>query len=179
MIHSDYMDYFREIARRQPDIGHTPQNPHFFRVIFSEWPSPILQLDEFLSAVKQNIGFPLLICESYKRRMRSTSSEHLDHIYQGSILIADQWDKKGNYDGLEDLFDKTDRIASDIESYMLQEFEDFLNATGTGPKRYLIENSLDTEKIGPFSDNLYGTRLSFQYTQSTGRYVYDQSNWID
>jgi hypothetical protein len=147
-------------------------------VIYSEWPSPILQLDEFLSGVKQNLKFPFMICESYKRRMRATGSEHLAHVYSGSILIADQWEKKGNYDTLEALFDKTDRIASDIECFMLQEFEQHLNAENNGVKRVVIENSFDTEKIGPFSDKLYGTRLSFQYSQTTGRYVFDQSDWI-
>lgn len=179
MIHSDYMDYFREIARRQPDIAHTPQQPHFFRLIYSEWPSPIIQLDEFLTGIKDNISFPFLLCESYRQRLRAVSSENMDHVFHGSIFIGDQWAIKNDYETLEALLDKTDAIANDIECYMLQEFENHLNETGTGPKRYLIENSLEMEKIGPFGDQFYGTRLSFQYSQATGRYVYDQSNWID
>jgi hypothetical protein len=179
MKHSDYIAYFRDVATRQPDLLHTEQSKHFFRVIYSEWPSPTLQLDEYLAAKKGELHFPFLLCETWRRKLRATSSEHLEYVYTGSFFVGDLLVQRKDFDGLEVLFDKTDRIAQDIVSYMLQEFEDHLNARGTGAKRYLIENSIDDEKIGPFGNNYYGTRVSFQYTQNVSRSAaHTTANWL-
>lgn len=178
MKHSDYIAYFRDIATRQPDIAHTEEQKHFFRIIYSEWPSPQLQLDEYLSAVKSELHFPFMLIETWRRRLNSNSSEHLGYAYKGSFFIGDQLPDRKDFDGLELLFDKTDSIAEDITSYMLQEFETHYNARNNGPKRVLIESSIEDEKIGPFGNNYYGTRVSFQYTQSLSRYGHDVDTWL-
>jgi len=178
MKHSEYVAYFKDIATRQPDLLHTDAVNRFARVIYSEWPTPTLQLSEFLALNKSGLNFPFMLCETWVRRTRAAGSEHLDHVFKGSFFIGDHLAEAKNYDQLEVLFDKTDRIASDIESYMLQEFEEHLNGDDQ-PKRNLIEGSFQLEHIGPFSGDKYGTRCEFQYSQSAGKWhVHDPDTWL-
>lgn len=173
MDHSEYVAYFRDIAERQGDLLHSDENKRFARVIYSEWPSPSLQLGEFLSLHKADLQYPFMLCETWVRKTNAHSSEHLDNIYKGSFFIGDLLPDKHDFDALDVLLDKTDRIADEIQGYMLEEFEAHLNSANA-PKRYLIEGSFQLEHIGPFNGDKYGTRCEFQYRQSASRW--DKSN---
>ena len=172
MRHAAYNTYFRTLASQHTDIRHSATQMHFARIIRSTDPFAKLDLTEFLTSIKSRMKLPFMLLETFDAKLEDNRSDNKWKLHMGAFIILDKAEK-GNPDDIESKLDSTEQIAEDLLARMYEDYK----------KRrvdwHLDLNDVTVEKVGPISDNLYGTRVDFLLKTTANQIlVYNPSKFI-
>lgn len=158
MTHTQYTEFFRDIARRHKEIRHSETEAHFARLILSADPFlPVTnQLDEFLDGVKSVLQTPALLLASYTVQYADNRSDNLEKTLMGRLIVLDSVAPKNHYDREEEVLTATERIAEECLGFAEHYF-------CMHPEAGFLEwNGASSEKIASLtSRNFFGTALDF------------------
>lgn len=158
MTHTQYTEFFRDIARRHKEIRHSETEARFARLILSVDPflSTHHQLGEFLEGVRNTLHTPMMLLTSYQVQYADNRSDSLEKMLAGRLIILDSVSPKNDYQREEQVLTDTERMAEECLGFADQYFTNF-------PEAGFFEwNGAGSEKIAKLtSRNLFGTAVDF------------------
>ena len=142
---SNYVEYFRTIAREHPDING------FF----------MMDINEPLDALRSTIKYPAFILTSLSGNFQASNMDNILDVVNGGFLIIGHLDKLDDFSGETILLSKMKRIGVEIISRMLK---DCLKCVPLAEKAIpgFDINTVSYEMMGPVFDNDYGGMFSFK-----------------
>ncbi len=155
--HKTYSDFFRLMAIHHKKIHHAPDREAFARMNLS--PHPVLareDIKEFILGLKSRLHFPALLLNTYTGKFSNEDSNDAKRKeIQGEFFILDRY-RKDDYDHLEEVFDQTEAIGTDIMAFLGEYYEEHPH------EGVLNWTEGMTEKISNLNvDNLGGTKFYF------------------
>ncbi len=160
-----FIDYFKEVAEKHPDLLHTTKKPSFFRV------SGITAIDEFLNGSTYAKDIVLCAESSDDANYTLDDGDYLCEkpVYAFYILKKV---KTGDEDSRQQAKKAALRIAEDILSRIDYHYHEDME----GLKDF-DWNSIMRYGIGPLGQNYYGIRFSFSLEEPTNLPDYDPDFW--
>ncbi|QNF34368.1 hypothetical protein HUW51_17165 [Adhaeribacter swui] len=159
----EYTTLFRELASRHVDIRHTDKECRFMRATLSaDGLGRHLDLKELYDSLRTKLksGY-FLVLQSYEIDFEDNVSDNLKKIFHGAIIVLGKA-KTGDYDGQEEVLDRTEEIGEDIMGAVLHRWQtDF-----TPPIKVISARDITSEKVGPVGDNFFGTRFNFSFSEA-------------
>jgi hypothetical protein len=101
---ADLVAYFQLLATNHADIGHTPEEKHFFR----------FELEEFMTGMSAKIRYPALILEGYDFVFIDNNSDNVHKSLNCGFMLIDKISDKGDYDAIHNLWDRLEEIGDEI-----------------------------------------------------------------
>jgi len=162
MRHSQYTAFFRQLAEQHADILHSSQDCRFLRVVLSSDPlQRIMDAREFYDGMRDKLspGY-CMILQSYEVDYADSMGDQKTRECHGAFIILHKVEA-GDFDGLEQVLDKTEEIGEDIMGATVH----LINQDFTLPKKFMTFNGISNERVGPVGENYHGTKFSFFFTQ--------------
>lgn len=162
MRHSQYTQFFRQLAEQHVAIRHSKDECRFVRMILSSDPlQRIMDAREFYDGLRSKVadGY-IMILESYEADYSDNSGDQKLKEFHGAFFILHHV-QPGDFDGLEEVLDATEEIGEDIMGTTLER----INKDFSLPKKQMKVNGIMNERIGPVGDTYHGTKFSFSFTQ--------------
>ncbi|WP_187261330.1 hypothetical protein [Pontibacter beigongshangensis] len=176
MRHSEYTDFFRQLASQHVDIRHSEEECHFVRLILSSDPlQRIMDAREFYDSLRDRIGpdFSMILI-SYEADYADNGGDQRIKEYHGSFIILHPV-TPGHFDELEQVLDRTEEIGEEIMGAALVR----INKDFTLPKKHMTVNGITNERIGPVGEDFHGTKFNFFFTRGANPALhYKQDKFI-
>lgn len=103
-VNAELITYFTEIATNLKAIGHTAQDPRFFRT----------ELDEFMSSFNLAGKSTCLLLESSDYSMDNPSPDNFLKKRSVAFMVIKHCEREGDYNAIADIFDSTEEIIDEI-----------------------------------------------------------------
>lgn len=162
MRYSEYTNYLKSIADAHVDIKA------FVRIISVDWPRRNLNLEHYFSRMRSSdFDFPFMVSESYITKTKDWRGGQQDKLYEGAFLIIARAERN-NFSEEDAKYDACEQIADEVVGYIMNEFTQHWNSSERG-KRFFEPNSLSTELVGGFGDNLLGVRVMFGFSKNVAQ----------
>lgn len=158
MTHTQYTEFFRDIAARHKEIQHTEHRMHFARLILSADPflSTTSQLDEFLESVKNKLLEPALLLASYEGQYMDNRSSNVEKMLAGRLIILDTVPTLNDYQREEEVLTRSERIGEECLAYAEHQL---CKDPGRG---FLEWDAVGSEKIAELTERrFFGTAFNF------------------
>jgi len=155
--HKTYTDFFRLMATHHKDIHHSESESHFSRMNLSSHPVLAREdIKEFIKSLKNKLYFPALLLNAYQAKGEATDSRDAKRkVFQAEFFILDRMHRE-NWDQQDAIFDRTERIGTDILSFLSEYYEE------QPQEGYFEWNDTMMEKISNLEvDSLAGTKFYF------------------
>src|SRR5688572_29145943 len=110
MLHSEYVDYFRDIAVHHKLIAHSEQNKRFYR----------MNIEEVLSALKTKLEYvnkAALVIQSYEKSIDDFYSDNLRDVKNGLFMVVKKVNDR-DFNHEETISAETELITYSILSKM-------------------------------------------------------------
>lgn len=158
MTHTEYTEFFRDIARRHVEIQHSATKEHFARLILSNDPflPTTSQLDDFLESVKNKLHGPAMLLATYEAQYVDNRSDNVEKMLAGRLIIIDTVAPKNDFDQEEEVLSRTERIGEECLGFAEYMFSE---DPGLG---FFEWDAVGSEKIAKLtSRNFFGTGFNF------------------
>ena len=144
----EYVSYFREIAEKLKDIGHTAENKKFTRI----------NIEEVLNGLRSDLDMstPVMVLENYEASFNDNRSDNVFKDLNGALMVLQNVDH-GDYEGEAEAMDRCESAIMKIIAKM-KEDRDYRQII---PLRGFELNSVRLYKVGGVFDNSYGYRMEF------------------
>ncbi len=155
------VSFFRSVASSLSLLGHTVDNPAFFRI------SGVAGLEELL----QNLGnakLPALMLEDeYDGQYEDSGADYISDVRNFMFYVIGQA-KAQDMDSRDQVLNECDIIRRQIVAYMIKKHrrDRMIGLDQTG-LRNLIKGSFSYFTVGPLIDNFYGIAVGFQIASSS------------
>ena len=161
----DFIPYMFDCATRLKDVGHTEENPKFFRI------SGLAGLEEYMQRLTEAQYPALLVHDNQDGSIgdMNRSDNYLDNPYY-VFYIVDR-PKYGNADESEAAKKRCKIIGQKILAKMRKDKRNQVNGLA-----YMNFSNVPYQSIGPIGDQAVGVMFSFTVTDQSDM-VYNPDDW--
>jgi hypothetical protein len=157
----EYINFFRQFAKRHPAIAHTDiaetDNAPIGSCAFAIWDDT-----NIIQTLGSKIKFPALLLETYEEDTSAENPHDVKQLYKGAFAIGKRADNNSMSDKIQAYAD-TEKIVKDCLRY-IHEIHYGENAERIEtPFHFFSFDKLIIEPIGPLFDNVYLTRCTFTF----------------
>ena len=176
MTHTEYTEFFRDIASRHKEIRHSAHDMHFARLILSNDPflPTTAQLNDFLDSVKNKLQGPAMLLSSYEAQYSDNRSDNVEKMIAGRLIIIDEVKPINDFDKEEEVLSRTERIGEECLGFAEKIFCEW-------PERGFFEwDAAASEKVAKLtSRNFFGTGFNFAIKYSAQQSVVFNADQFD
>lgn len=161
MKHSEYVEFFRDIARTHPDILHSETEMHFGRLVITR--DPLMgsqhQINEFLHNNGSKLKYPCMLLVAFRGDYADNRSDNKRKRLDGSFILLDKV-REGDHDGEEAVYDRMESLGEEIATICIDHFEDH-------PEEGIFDiNVMENEKIAKVANDKFGVKFYFGIDRS-------------
>lgn len=160
---SDYISYFQNLASKHVDILHTKDEKHFFR----------MESAEIINGMTNDIRWPAMVLEAYDISYNSRQSNNILKSHNGSFMILMKPDNEQDFDSIQTIWEKCEKIGSDIIVRMYNDRFDVVE-----PVVKFDMNSVVAVPVATDIEGSYGYRFSFSLINRQA-HNNDATKWSD
>lgn len=168
----EFVNYMKEVATRLKSIGHTDDNPHFFKV------ASLFHLDQLFENLN-SAGFPALcVVDAPEGRLIDNESSNLLDLQYYYFFVINKAEID-NASSREAAITSSLMIVKQILSKMFrdkmaeQRNPFYANAAGL---KNLNRDNVSYRAVGPIADNCHGMWCSFTLTSGSD-FKYNSDDW--
>lgn len=161
MKHTEYVEFFRDIARTHPDLLHSDSAMHFGRLVITR--DPLMgsqhQINEFLHNNGSKLKYPCLLLVAFRGDYADNRSDNKRKRMDGSFILLDKV-REGDHDGEEDVYNRMETLGEEIASICIDHFDD-------NPEQGIFDvNVMENEKIAKVANDKFGVKFYFGIDKS-------------
>ena len=163
---SDYIEYFRLLAKEHYRILDTDIDKHFF----------VMDYNELLSSTRSNIEYPALILIRHQGSFVDDDQDNRLNKLMGGFVILYHLKTQDDFDGEMTIFQNAFNIGSEIISRISKDHSKCDLLAQSAVPGFSVGN-VEWEMFGPVFSNHFGIMFKFPITYHLDL-TYDPDHWI-